>query len=434
MPAIGRKLPPMTEKVTVAYSGIHQAFQLALAAEEAGVLAAFHCSIFDAPGKWGGTVAQIFGRDALANRRVDGVPLEKVVEYPWPLLRHRLWATCRTQTALDVLAAHDAFDRHVAAALDRSPTPVFVGTETCALRAFEVCARHGLTRLLDAPQLHPRFLTAVLDEAADRAKLPNRRPVDTPGMAARKEQEYAAADLLLIYSEVHRRSFLAAGFAPERLFECPLWVDPEMWFPDSESHRPRRGPLRVLFVGGINLRKGVPFLLEAARELGETIELTLVGAVAGEMEPALKAFRGPLRLLGPQTRMALREIYTQHDVLVLPSIADSFGFVGLEAMACGLPVVVTENCGVPVPHPDWRVPAMEAPALVDRLAHYIRHREALAADRDIALRFAAEFTPQRYRRAIGGLFHSLPDTAKPSRTTRGLAKPFATNRPVTLSS
>ncbi len=399
----------MAEGVTVAYSGIHQACQLALAAQESGLLKTFYCSIFDAPGLWGGKLARVFGSAALANRRVDGLPVEKVVEFPWPLLCHRLRARWRPDSAHDLLTAHDAFDRQVASALDCSPSAVFVGTETCAQHAFKVCARRGITRLLDCPQLHPTYLTTVLDEAADRAQMPQRAPVDTPGMAARKAEEYATADRLLVYSEVHRRSFLLAGFPEERLFECPLWVDSDLWFPDAPEQTTRSGKLRVLFVGGINLRKGVPFLLEAARKLGDGIELTLVGAVAAEMTPILRAYPAPLTLIEPQTKAALRTIFTSHDILVLPSIADSFGFVGLEAMACGLPVIVTENCGVPVPDPAWRVPVMNGPALAGRLAHYAANRDALEADRQAALAFAVNFTPARYRGTIGQFLRATVD-------------------------
>ena len=41
--------------ITIAYGGVHQVFQLALAAEELGALDRFYCAAFDAPGKWGGT-------------------------------------------------------------------------------------------------------------------------------------------------------------------------------------------------------------------------------------------------------------------------------------------------------------------------------------------------------------------------------------------
>lgn len=404
----------MRSGVTVGYSGIHQAYQLARAAEEAGVLETFYCSIFDAPGKWGGMLSRIFGSDALVNRRVDGVPVDKVVENPWPLLSHRLRARVRPGTAHDTLAAQESFDRWVASELDAKPSSLFVGTETCAQRSFEVCARRKIVRILDCPQLHPQFLISALGEASERLKLPGSPHIDTPGMAARKADEFASADWLLVYSEVHRRSFLQAGIRADRLFECPLWVDSGLWFPEP-GHREVAGQkLRVLFVGSINLRKGVPFLLEAACILGDAVELTLVGTVAGEIEALLRGYQGPLQIVAPQTKAALRATFSEHDVLVLPSIADSFGFVGLEAMACGLPVVVTENCGVPVPHASWRVPVMDPAAIAARLEHYLRDRESLRADREEALTFAANYTPARYRAAIAEFFKSFSPASEPA--------------------
>jgi len=58
----------------------------------------------------------------------------------------------------------------------------------------------------------------------------------------------------------------------------------------------------------------------------------------------------------PQSKAALRELYCKHDIMVFPSLSDSFRFVAMETMACSLPVIVTQNCGVPVPEELWRVP------------------------------------------------------------------------------
>jgi len=78
----------MMNHVSVAYSGVHQAYQIALAAEEMGELDQFFCSVFDAPGKWGGVASRWFGRKALLNRRCEGIPAVKVREHPWPWVFH----------------------------------------------------------------------------------------------------------------------------------------------------------------------------------------------------------------------------------------------------------------------------------------------------------------------------------------------------------
>src|ERR1041385_5326270 len=102
-----------------------------------------------------------------------------------------------------------------------------------------------------------------------------------------------------------------------------------------------------------------------------------------------------VRMVPPQTKPRLRELYWQHDVLVLPSLGDSFGFVAMEAMACGLPVIVTENCGVPVPDPSWRVPVMDSEAIAWRLSLYARARSLCHEHGIVAAKFALQFTPER---------------------------------------
>jgi glycosyltransferase involved in cell wall biosynthesis len=81
----------------------------------------------------------------------------------------------------------------------------------------------------------------------------------------------------------------------------------------------------------------VPYLLEAIEHLAAEVRLTLVGGISGEMEAVLKRFRTHQHL--PYvTKAELKELYRGHDVLVMPTLGDSFGFVTVEAMASGMPV------------------------------------------------------------------------------------------------
>lgn len=262
-------------------------------------------------------------------------------------------------------------------------------------------------RIHDCPQFHPRFFEQVMQEASERSGVRWLGTCEKPEMEERKLREYELAEHLLVYSEVHRRSFESAGFRPVQLFECPLWVDTEFWKVTKPRTSDHAAPLRLLFGGSVNLRKGIPFLMEALRRLRRTCTLTLAGPLSKEVQIPAEAGGCVITLTGPLSKDALRDAYSTHDVFVLPSVADSFGFVALEAMACGLPVVLTENCGAPVPDPSWRVPAMDADRLATRIAWYLDDPSRAIEDGIKGAEFARQFSPENYRQGIRGLLREV---------------------------
>jgi glycosyltransferase involved in cell wall biosynthesis len=397
------------KSVIVAYSGVHQAFQIALAAHEAGLLDTFYGSVFDAPGKWGKRLGFALGMQSLTNRRCAEIDPARLKEIPGPFLMHRAASIIRlTRDWYPWYQANFDFDRKVAEHLRHSSARLFIGTETCARGSFRVAGERGMIKILDCPQVHPDFLTRLLVKAADDLGVPPPPPFDPPELAARKAEEFAMADVMLVISEVHRRSFIEVGFSPEHLVEIPLWVDSGLWQPPPKAQtRQPTEPLRALFVGNIGLRKGIPWLVQAVEKCGKAVQLTLAGVDSGETEQFISQSRSVIHFAGRKNKAELREVYWNSDVLVLPSLVDTFGFVALEAMACGLPVIVTENCGVPVPDPAWRVPVMDSDAIAQRLEYYAADREALQRDGQIAQQFARQFTPERYREQIKNLLRRL---------------------------
>jgi glycosyltransferase involved in cell wall biosynthesis len=397
----------MSNGVTVAYSGVHQAYQISLAIQELSLLDNFYCSIFACPGKWGGYLQKLLGENILHNRRIDGITASSIREYPWPLTLQYLRRFLGIAKPADWELVNIQFDDWVAKQLEGSSSAIFIGVETCCASALKVARSKKMLTLVDWPGVSTSFLNKKALDASREFSLETDLMADTYEMQARKIQELELADQILTCSEFQAETLCAQGVPRNKLQVIPLWVDSTFWKPVKNREEKAGSPLRVLFVGKISLRKGVPYLVQAVTKLGKSVNLTLVGSMNDELKPFFSRQDSQFKLLPACTKTALRDLYGQHDVLVLPSLGDSFGFVALEAMACGLPVIISENCGAPVPIRSWYVPAMDSDSIESRLEFYATNRDAMAHDGNIARRFAEEYSPLRYRGQIKNLLKKI---------------------------
>lgn len=392
--------------ITVAYSGVHEAYQLALAAHEVGLLDHFYCSLFAGRRKWGQGVARLLGENALQNRFIDGLPPDRVWENPWPFLRYRIRGFLRLNKGTDWEAMNIAFDSWTAKRLYTESSRIFVGVETCCANALEVAREREMTSIVDWPGIATHFLNSLAVEAADEFGLTTNVSADSQLMDLRKQKEMELAHLILTCSEFQAKTLQKQGAPTDKLRVVPLWVDGGFWRPLLQRGR-GSVPLRVLFAGKINIRKGVPYLVRATRACGVNVVLTLVGGVDDELRRFLSVNDDTITVLPSCSKVELRKHYCDHDVVVLPSLGDSFGFVALEAMSCGRPVIVTENCGVPVPDPSWRIPIMNSDAVAKRLSMYADDRELCHEHGLIAADFARQYTPERYRDQVKCMYRHL---------------------------
>lgn len=208
-------------------------------------------------------------------------------------------------------------------------------------RLLERARADGSVILGEPVNTHPRELLQLLDE--ERAQL-GLEPVGRLRTWQRRiVDEIDGCDRLLVASRFIGDSFARAGFPAERIDVIPYGVDLARFTPPA---RRDDGVFRVLCVGQISPRKGQVHLLEAWRGLGlPKAELVLIGAVTEGMESVLARYAGSFRHVERVPNAALRDWYARASAFVLPSIEDGFGVVVGEALACGLPVVVTENTG-----------------------------------------------------------------------------------------
>jgi glycosyltransferase involved in cell wall biosynthesis len=197
-----------------------------------------------------------------------------------------------------------------------------------------------------------------------------------------ESRAYLASTLLITSSQASAR-------AVERIYGLPRGrIRVVYWGVDLARFRPRPTRIstetRLLYVGNLEPRKGIRYLLEAIAILhreGIPVRLMMVGG--GAQLARLKRLAQNLAVselvtfLGyvpDPTDERLPELYSKADVFVFPSLMEGFGFAPVEAMASGIPVVasaisalpeVIEDTGVLVPAKDSLALARAIKALAE---------------------------------------------------------------------
>lgn len=157
---------------------------------------------------------------------------------------------------------------------------------------------------------------------------------------------------LMVWSEALRRRLAEVhGVPPEAVAVVRPGVDLSLFSP-RDGEGPPSGGLALLFAAVNPGLKGLATALAALSLLvgdGVDARLTVVGPER-ENPWRRRAFRlgvaGRVRFLGRVRREALPALYRTHHALVHPTFHDPFSLVGLEALACGCPVVTTRRNGV----------------------------------------------------------------------------------------
>lgn len=153
-------------------------------------------------------------------------------------------------------------------------------------------------------------------------------------------------------------------------------------------------PIRVLFLGQANVRKGIQDLAEAARLLGDG---PWRFDVVGRYEAVPPAVPSNMTFHGQVPRNQARDWFERADVFVLPTHSDGFALTQLEAMAHGLPVIATPCCGEVVRDGTngLVVPAGDAAVLAEVIRSLVREPQRLGAMSRGALETVGEFGIER---------------------------------------
>lgn len=260
--------------------------------------------------------------------------------------------------------------------------------------------------LLDELHAHPET-SASLEQEWELA-LPERD-------FRRLVQEVKMADAWIVASSFTRETLIENGIPANRIGIAPYGVDLDHFQPVA-AERPcsTARPLRLLFVGRIVQRKGIKYLLEAIKQLPRRhLDLTIAGRAVDDLQ-LLRELSERITLRCHVSDSELRSLYQSCDLLVLPSVAEGFGQVLLEALASGLPILSTTSTAAPdlisQGCEGWFVPPCRVDRLVERIDWALCNRRQLELMRGAARERATKLTWQRFRKRIRELVQTFSRT------------------------
>jgi glycosyltransferase involved in cell wall biosynthesis len=242
------------------------------------------------------------------------------------------------------------FTKAVAAQLSQRRVDLVIGVDYTSLEVFEFAKRKGIISVLSLRTQHPVILQRVMKEELHRRGIRRHRFLDGGhiGAVSRQNREIALADYILCPSQSVIDSMMECGVPLRKLILMPFGADLERF--DGQSTISQDGVFRLLFVGKVGHRKGIPYLIEAFEQLGlPNSELVLIGGLDAPAN-TLPEFRPPVTHVGWVPPDELNRYYSSSSVFVLASLSEGSALVSYEAMAARLPIIATSASGTLVRH------------------------------------------------------------------------------------
>ena len=401
-------------KAVVVHGGARDGYQVALALSEAGLLETLVTDLFWPSDRlWARQLARLFPPGLQAMLRQRSQPA-----LPSSEVRNCILAGCKT-LLLDRLprASFDLRRRAVRSAdstlgrtAGRLASTSGAGLLSYSYFAYDAFRHFPRPGILFQVHPHPATIRRILsDELAAH-----------PDCAGSLQQEWelalpeedfqhlvaepALAARFLCASSFTRRTLVENGAPKSAIRVVPYGVDLNRFHPDLTRRSAPGSRLRLLFVGRINQRKGVKYLLEALQLLNtDELEITVCGRVVDGLE-LFRPFAERISIRPNVSAAELTAAYQAADLFVFPSVAEGFGQVLLESLASGLPILSTTHTAAPDLIDSGREGFVIEPRRPDLLAERIdwalTHRSELTEMGHQARARAAHFTWQRFRSGI----------------------------------
>lgn len=243
----------------------------------------------------------------------------------------------------------DGLRCHRALAITPEEADIIYITENCGgLKLFKNFPEK--TKVLQLVCSHPKTYCSLLKKECEDWGVWDERPFM---WAPTRQEEIDLADYVLVYSKFSAREAIKHGVPKNKIVIIPKGVETGVFKPYEEN---KREGYTVLMPGQQFVMKGLQYAMKAYEELkneGFNFKLVLCGDKTRHMAKDKKTRKfemgkfipGEVTNHGRVKRDELIKLYNEADVVLCPSVEDSFNMTVLEALSCDKPVITTKNTG-----------------------------------------------------------------------------------------
>lgn len=238
---------------------------------------------------------------------------------------------------------YSIFDWYVSRQLTEGDIIAWPQTSLNSIRKIK---KHEGKVSLEYPMIHILEWQDCMRKEYQRLKIQNGYSIFPKMIEKRIVEEINLSDQIHVLSSYAQNTFIKHGTPADKLNIRSLSIHP-LYDELPPAKKKQTDKIIFLYVGRLEILKGVHLLLEAFCNLdSENSELWLIGDIFEEINPFLEHFKNVnVKILGTKTIPQLAEIYAQSDILILPSVQESFGLVILEALKYHCRIIASSNTG-----------------------------------------------------------------------------------------
>lgn len=410
------KMIGKSAKIFVSHSGRQYVHHLLFAIQLYKFEYKFYTSFWYKPGRFPFSLLNYFPEKLrskiekeLRKRYFDKIDGGNVRQFPFfEIIRETLDKILSPRLAEYMLYYRDRIHDAWASAQLNTSYGLVIGYEECALKTFRKAKKMGLVTILDLAQIHYKEIQHISEQFPVFGEIYSNKRLRKK-INAIKSEELALSDYIICLSSFAKDSLVKHGITADKIFIVNLGFDPHKFV--SKKEYTTSGKLKMVYAGTLTKRKGIDVLLKSLDELKEVTELTIIGPAADARE-IVEGQKDKFTWYKYLEQEEMNKIFNNSDIFVFPSYLDSWAMVVLEAMACGLPVIITENTGSKDAVTDsngFVIPAGDHTQLTEKIRFFIENRNMLEVMGKKSINIGSNYTWNKYYSQINKIIDNIID-------------------------